>query len=147
MSIVDALKKLVVAFGGASEPEEVPGANVADVIEELAKNPPSGGGVGPVILHRTIEEIADPDDPESSITIARLDKTYREIEEVFLSGKLVFLYTDDPDTNSNYHELVVTLGFEDMSHDPTAESYYFVRSEEGIYKAVTKDDYPGTVVQ
>ena len=36
MSIVDALKKLVVAFGGAETPEAVPGSNVAEVINVLA---------------------------------------------------------------------------------------------------------------
>lgn len=84
MSIVDALKKLVVAFGGASEPEEVPGANVADVIEELAKNPPSGGTTEPLIVNM----IADGNGQS-------LDKTYREIADAFLSGRNVIVYAQE----------------------------------------------------
>ena len=35
MSIVNALKKLVVALGGASDPDAVPGSNVADVVDQV----------------------------------------------------------------------------------------------------------------
>ena len=35
MSIVNALKKLVVALGGASDPDAVPGGNVAEVVNEV----------------------------------------------------------------------------------------------------------------
>lgn len=44
MSIVDALKKLIVAVGSAQDVNEVPGANVAEVINVFAENPPVSGG-------------------------------------------------------------------------------------------------------
>lgn len=57
MSIVDALKKLVVAFGGAEAPEAVPGSNVAEVVEELSKSvtpitpPEPSGDSGQLTVH------------------------------------------------------------------------------------------------
>ena len=134
MSIVDALKKLVVAFGGADKPEAVPGSNVAEVIEELAKNPPSGsGGNAPLILH--IDE-----NPDSM----RLDKTYQEIEDAFLSGRSIFLYNPDGEELDSYqYDFLNAFG---LYFDADSNDYlYFVGfNDAGPWYAQTKDDYPTT---
>lgn len=130
MSIVDALKKLVVAFGGASEPEEVPGANVADVIEELAKNPPSGGGIAaPLVVNIS---------PENDGSI--MDRTFQEIEDAVLSGRSVLLYRLDEETNTYAYVSPDMIG---SSLDGADNIQYIVSSDSyGVFFAETKDDYP-----
>lgn len=51
MSIIDALKKLVVAFGGADDPSQVQGDNIADVVDKLSEivTPASGHEEYPLI--------------------------------------------------------------------------------------------------
>lgn len=140
MSIVDALKKLVVAFGGASEPEEVPGANVADVIEELAKNPPSGGGAATPLVVNAKSETPAPKTkgrPENNGLI--LDRTFQEIEDAVLSGRSVLIYLLDELTNIYTYASPFMIG---STLDGANNIVYYVRIAEGEFVAETKDDYP-----
>ena len=129
MSIVDALKKLVVAFGGASEPEEVPGANVADVIEELAKNPPSGGGTAPLVVNIST-------DNNGSI----MNRTFREIEDAVLSGRYVLVYEFDEEIDMYGYFYPSMIGKDIVEADNI--QYCVNLGEFGVYFAETKDDYP-----
>lgn len=128
MSIVDALKKLVVAFGGASKPEEVLGANVADVIEELAKNPPSGGGGAvPLVVNVSINDGQN-----------IMDRTFREIEDATLSGRSVLIHMLDEEKNIYIFPQAIGSG-----PDGDGNIQYIVdlgSDREAI--AETKDDYP-----
>lgn len=131
MSIVDALKKLVVAFGGASEPEEVPGANVADVIEELAKNPPSGGvGAAPLVVNIS---------PNNNGSI--MDRTFQEIEDAMLSGRSILIHMLDEEENIYVFPQVIGSG---LDGDGNIQYLVSLGTAGGSYLAETKDDYPAS---
>lgn len=85
MSIVDALKKLVVALGGAKDVNEVHGANVAEVIDVLAENPPASGGDSTLRIKVT-------DGIEAGTYVS--DTTFAEIVEAIEADRILICDVD-----------------------------------------------------
>lgn len=128
---VNALKRLVVALGGANDPSEVDGSNVDEVIDVLVENPPSSGG-GLVI------NVAFEYSGERWV----FDKTWKEIHDAFIAGKPCHIVAESDEYTSHFYMAVLELYI-----DSNSQYYVTFRThlhQNGFRNAIAsaEDDYP-----
>ena len=104
MSIVNALKRLVVALGGASDPMDVPGENISAVVDQITKALPDNPTPSP--SGDSVFRISVIDGATSGKYVA--DKTFEEITAAIEAGKVLVCDLDLTLTQGAVH---FTMGF------------------------------------
>lgn len=130
MSIIDALKKLVAAIGLANDPAEVPGDNIAEVIEQVAEN------VGNVPTSSSIFVVNMISDPQTGSSV--LDSTWKEIYDAYTNG-IVLLKVGEDDSE-------IMMSVLSMAYGNGSYAVYFydiaVSGNLAMFVTDSEDGYP-----
>lgn len=139
MSITTALKKLAKNVFGV----DASGSNIDEVLDDIANNASSSGGGGDGGRSIATVHIVEEDDG------SRLDKTWRELDDIKNDGAVIFLQYVSAGANKEIYLYHLSYTYTNGSSDPYGVVFLNVTNLEDsstenkiAFTAPTEDGYP-----